>query len=169
MTNTFVQAQKKTFPRFYDAFGYKFEKGYYVGKTDSSIIVHRDSTTLEIPITRIFTVKTRRSVGHNILLSSLIEAIPVTVYAVSTGEPHTNEDTFSGLLHDAVTFTPGEAAILGVFGGMVGGTITGVLLSGKSKILLIDGNMENWNQMTGNIMIYVSYKPVFYKKILFEN
>lgn len=152
MCSSSVLAQKKTFLRFYDAFGHKFEKGYLVGSTDSSIVVYRDSITLEIPISKIYTIKTRRSVGHNILISSFIEAIPLTIYAVSTGEPHINDNTFGGSLHDATTFMPGEAAVLGILGGIAGGTITAALLSEKSKTLIIDGNIENWNQMDSNII-----------------
>ena len=124
---TSVQAQKKTFLRFYDPSGHKFEKGQFITSTDSSIVVFRDSALIEIPISRINFIKTKRSYGNHALISSVIIGIPLTIYAMSTGEPATNENTISGILHDAVAFTPGEAAILGVFGSIVSGVITGAI------------------------------------------
>ncbi len=149
---TSVQAQKKTFLRFYDSYGHKFGKGQFVISTDSSIVVFRNTALIEIPISRIYLIRTKRSYGHNALVGSVLIGIPLTIYATSTGEPPTNENTFSGILHDSVTFTPGEAALLGVFGSVVGGAITGAILSGNSKILAIDGNIENWRQFESRIV-----------------
>lgn len=146
LTGLSVDAQKKIFLRFYDPSGHKFEKGQFVTSTDSSIVISRDTALIEIPISSIYSIKTKRSFGHHALVSSLVSGIPLTVYAVSTGEPHTNENTFSGMLHDATTFRPGEAAILGIFGGMVIGTITGAIISGQSKTFIIDGDIKKWKK-----------------------
>jgi len=151
LIHTFASAQEKIFLRFYDFFGYKFEKGQFIASTDSSIVVSRDTLLIEILISSIYSIKTRRSFGHQTLVSSLITGIPLTIYAVSVGEPPTNENTFGGLLHDAIIFTPGEAAVLGILGGIGSGTILGALLSANNKTLLIGGDKEIWKRISKQI------------------
>lgn len=145
------EAKKLIFLRFYDFSGHKFEKGQFIGTTDSSIVVQSDSTQLQIPISKIYSIKTKRSYGHNFLLSALIESVPLSIYYASTGEPRTNDNTLGGIIHDYYTVTPGEGAEIGVFIGVIGGAITGALVSGNSRTFIIDGDIEIWKRISSKI------------------
>ena len=104
----YSEAKKQVFLRFYDFSGHKFEKGQFIRTSDSSIVVQSNSLQLQIPISRIYSIKTKRSYGHNFLLSALIESVPLSIYGASTGEPRTNDNTLGGIIHDYYAVTPGE-------------------------------------------------------------
>ena len=84
MINSGVQAQKKTFMRFYSDRGNKFEKGYFAGTTDSSIVVYKDTGKLEIPISKIGTIKTKRGLGHNILIIGSTGGVVLGIFGAAT-------------------------------------------------------------------------------------
>ena len=153
LINLSVVAQEKTFLRFYDFSGHKFEMGRIEMTTDSSIFVSRDTLMIEISVSNIYSIKTKRSFGHQALVSSFITGIPITFYAVSTGESKVNDGTAGGILHDGTTFTPGEAAIMGVFGGMVSGIIIGGIVSGRTQTFVINGDKEIWKKSRNNIAL----------------
>jgi len=148
MINSIVLAQKRTFMRFYTILGDKFAKGYFAGITDSSIIVYRDTVKLEILISRIGTIKTKRSPGHTILISGLTGAVSLGILGSADGEPKINDGTPLGEFHDAIIFTPTKGfAIYGLAGGIVGiATGAVITLFRKSKIFEINENEENWKQ-----------------------
>ena len=146
MINSFVQAQKKTFLRLYGVAGNKFNKGVFAGATDSSIFIYKDSNKVEIPISRIGTIKTRRSSGHTILISASTGAVLLGILGVASGESKVNDGTIGGALHNAFTVTPSEGLAQGLIIGGVLGTATGTIINiFRKKIhFTINGNRQTW-------------------------
>ena len=146
LTGTAVHAQKRTFMRFYSLAGNKFQKGYFAGTTDSSVFIYKQEDTVEVSATDIGYIKTKRSFGHNVLAGTLAGAIPLSIVGAIAGEPHENNNTFGGVLHDAVTPTPGEGAIGGLMVGGIAGAVTGALTSAfrKSITFTINGRLADW-------------------------
>ncbi len=75
--NSTLEAQKKTYMRFYTVVGKKFESGFYGGSTDSSIAVYKNKEKIEIPVSKIGVIRTRRSLGHSILVGAAIGGVPL--------------------------------------------------------------------------------------------
>ena len=143
------QAQQKTFLRFYNLTGHKFQKGHFAGTTDSSVYVYKDSSKIEIPISTIGYIKTKRSLGHNILAAAIPGAVGFAILGLVTGEPNQTTDnniTWGSVLHDAFTPTPAEGFEGGLIIGSVLGTATGSLITALSKrtTFKINGNLNNW-------------------------
>jgi hypothetical protein len=142
-------AQKSTFLRLYNLSGHKFQKGHFAGTTDSSLYVYRDSSRIEIPISTIGYIKTKRSLGHNILFSAIPGAIAFAIFGYATGEPNETTDnniTLGGVVHDMVTPTPAEGLQGGLIIGSVLGTAAGSLITVLSKrtTFRIDGSLDTW-------------------------
>ena len=157
------QAQKRTFLRFYNLTGHKFQKGHFAGATDSSIYVYKDSGKIEIPASTIGYIKTKRSLGHNILVSAIPAAVTFAIYGLATGEAKqtTESDiTLGGILHDATTFTPAEGFQAGLIVGGVAGTATGTLITALTKraTFRINGSLEDWRSQKKMIDLLPSGK-----------
>lgn len=147
LVDTASRAQTRTFLRIYALTGNKIMKGHFAGTTDSSLLIYKDSGTKAIPFSSIGYIKTKRSLGHNMVISAVVGAVPSAIIGAASGEPPTNDNTFGGILHDAVTFTPGEAAAAGFFVGGIVGAGTGALITAftKSTTFRINGNLNDWN------------------------
>jgi hypothetical protein len=143
-----LHAQKKVFVRVYDMSGKKTAKGFLAGTTDSSILISRDTLPVSIPVTQIGYIKTKRSAGHTILISSLTGAVVCGIIGAASGEPPVNDNTFGGTLHDALTFTPGEAFVVGFILGAGAGAGIGAVIYGVGKhyTFEINGKLENFQQ-----------------------
>lgn len=145
---TTLHAQKRTFIRVYDVNDNLSAKGFFAGTTDSSVYMGKDSFLTEVPALKIGYIKTGRTAGHTILISSVTGAVAVAVIGVVSGEPNTNNNTLGGTLHDAVTFTPGEGFIAGFIAGACAGAATGGIIAALNKhaTFQINGNLETWKQ-----------------------
>lgn len=62
---TAVQGGKGKFLRIYSTSAHKFQKGYLVNTTDSSIFIYKHHNMLNVPVTKIGFIRTDRSVGHD--------------------------------------------------------------------------------------------------------
>jgi hypothetical protein len=148
LIHTFANAQKKIFLRFYDFSGYKFEKGRLVTSTDSSIVVSRDTLLIEIPISKIYSIKTKRSYGHNALVSSFALAGTGGIIGYAVGEPKSN-------VKDKYLFgdfeSKGFTTTIGVFLGSLSGLLSGALISGGNQTFVIDGDQEIWKRISKKI------------------
>jgi hypothetical protein len=144
MIHTSADAQKKIFLRFYDFSGYKFEKGRLIASTDSSIVVSRDTLLIEIPISKIYSIKTKRSYGHNALMSSFALAGTGGIIGYASGDPITEHSLI-------ISFTKPEAAFIGVFLGSLSGLLTGALISGGNQTFVIGGDKEIWKRINKQI------------------
>lgn len=70
-TLQFLHAQDRTFVRIYDADGKKIEKGYLYNTTDSSVILEKGKSFVEIPATQIDIIKSKRSTTNRIFTTAL--------------------------------------------------------------------------------------------------
>jgi hypothetical protein len=71
VTLHFVNAQKPTFLRVYNAHGKKINKGTIFETTDTSITLTRKNIFTETPIVQIDVIKSKRTTGHRILITTL--------------------------------------------------------------------------------------------------
>ncbi len=140
-------AQKETFARLYDLEGKKFASGFLVHLSDSSLTVNRKGLNQEIPMSRIGHITLRRSVGHAILLGSLITGATFAIIGGVTADP------------DAWIFgySAGEGIVTGLAGGAVTGALIGAIVGGTRKrpIFHVDGNSEKWKQVKELLKRYV--------------
>ncbi|TKK69323.1 hypothetical protein FC093_08385 [Ilyomonas limi] len=145
---TAIHAQKRTFLRFYSLAGNKFQKGHLLSTTDSSVFIYKNTDTVEILAVNIGFIKTRRNLGHNVLVSAIVGAIPVSIIGAVTGEPNENNNSFGGIIHDAITPTPAEAAVGGLLLGGVAGAATGTLITlfTKSTTFIVNGSLSEWQR-----------------------
>jgi hypothetical protein len=144
LVHTSVDARKKTFLRFYDFSGHKFEKGRFVASADSLVIVSRDTALIEIPISSIYSIKTKRSYGHNALMSSFALAVPAGIIGYSSGDPK-SDDGWN-------MYTKDVTAFIGVVCGVLSGTLIGAIISGSNQTFVIDGDKEIWKRASSIII-----------------
>jgi hypothetical protein len=134
-----ANAQKKTFMRVYHLSGAKIEKGFLKTTTDSSIVINKRSGTTEIPVSKIGHIKTRRSLGHDILIGSVIggSGLGILLAASADYEPSC-----------WICWTVGEGLvgglIIGAIGGGAVGTLTGVFK--RSVVFTINGDENMWGK-----------------------
>ena len=155
-------AQKRVFLRLYSPAGNKFQKGYFAGTTDSSLFLYRDSSKTEIPVSDIGFIKTRRSLGHHLLVGALVVAVPSGIIGLASGEPRQTTSgniSLGSILHDAFTLTPGEglevSLVVGGTAGAAGGAI--VTASNKKYTYRVYGDRSNWKQQR----IAIDQLPVY--------
>src|SRR6476646_10063452 len=80
-----AHAQKAMFIRIYSLTGPKFKKGYFAGTTDSSLLIRKDKSIVEIPAVIIGFIRTKRSAGHELAMSELTFALPLTALGAVVG------------------------------------------------------------------------------------
>ncbi len=147
-------SQPSTFLRLYTLSGNRMHSGKFVATTDSSIVVLEHGNTVEVPIRGISKIKTRRSVGHNVMLPALIGALSFGLLGMISGEPKENNGTFAGSLHDALSWTPAEGAAKGTITGAIIGSATGATISllSKRSIYRLDGLKSSWDRQRLDIV-----------------
>jgi len=131
-----VCAQKAIFVRVYDLNGKKINTGRVLTTTDTSLQLKKESRdTVNLSITSIGTIKTKRSGGHNVLMGSVAAAGAFAIFGAATADP----DVFLG-------YTAGEGAVGGlVLGIPVGAAIGGItVLFKKSGTFVINGDIKKW-------------------------
>ena len=143
-----VSAQKKTFLRIYDESGKKIAKGFFAGTTDSSLILIKDDSSITVAVSKIGTIKTKRSAGHTILICSAVGAVSMGILGAASGEAKKNDGTLGGVIHDAYSYSSSEGFVAGFFVGAAIGAGVGAIISllKKSVTYKIDGKKENWLQ-----------------------
>lgn len=127
-------SQKTTFIRVYDSIGAKIAKGNFKSITDTSLTLTHKRKDITIPLHNIARIRTKRSVGHNILILSLIGG------------------TIGGFMGGAIASTPGGSG--NVFGGVAIGALpggyAGAALGGLSWLIKgsrkfdINGDAAQW-------------------------
>jgi hypothetical protein len=132
-TNT-ATAQKKMFLRVFDLSGKKMAKGFFAGAKDSSLLLYKDNAVLEVPVTEIGNIQTKRSLGHTVLVVGAVGTAAWTGAFLSI----VGDDFFEATVEEAV------------LAGFIGGAATGLVVGGiagalkKSKKFTINGTKENW-------------------------
>jgi hypothetical protein len=130
-----LAAQKKTFLRVYNLSEKKIAKGFFAGTTDNALLLFKDTTVITIPLNQIGIIKTKRTIGHSILLGSVITGIVLAIpFVASSGG-----DGF-------VVFTPAEGLAAGLLGGGGAGALIGAAIgaSKKRQVFEINGKADNW-------------------------
>lgn len=124
------------FVRVYDFNGEKISKGRISGITDTSLVVSRGEKPVSIELGKIGFIKTKRSVGNNILYGAAIGAGTGAILGVSSG------DTEGGFF----SYSKEEgAAIYGVLFMPIGAAIGAItILFKNSNTYPIDGEPTNW-------------------------
>jgi len=124
------------FVRVYDSLGKKISKGKILSISDTSLQLNRKGESLEILVSSIAAIKTKRSAGNNVLVGATIGATSMAILGAATADP------------DAwiLGYTAGEGAGAGaLLGGTAGAAIGGItILFKNSKSYEINGDMEKW-------------------------
>ena len=64
-------SQKPTFLRLYDVHGKKIDRGELFETTDTSLVLTRKNIFTETPVTKVNVIKSKRTTGHRILITTL--------------------------------------------------------------------------------------------------
>ena len=136
-----ISAQKEKqkinmFVRVYDLQGNKISKGNILRITDTTLQLNAETGPVEIEVSDIGLIKTKRSAGNNILIGSVIGASPIIILAAVSSEP--NSDFFGNSVWEG-------AAAGAAIGLPVGAAIGGITsLFKNSKSYKINGEKLKW-------------------------
>jgi hypothetical protein len=137
-----IAAKAQKFIRIYDTKGHKIAKGNVVDSscTDSVLIISTGNSIDTIPVQKVSYIKTKHSIGNNILVGAAIAAPTLAIVSLIGNQP-CSDCIFS--------VTNGEAAasgfIVGTAAGAVIGAITGVFKNSKTGV--IDGDAQKWHDV----------------------
>ena len=76
-----IHAQKTSFLRIYNSKGKKISKGRIFQLSDTSITLTRKNRFVETPVAEINTIKSKRTTGHRILITTLSVVSVVAILA----------------------------------------------------------------------------------------
>jgi len=143
-----INAQHKIFLRIYNN-GHRFAKGFYVGAKDSSILLTLGKDTFEINYRQIGFIKTRRTIGHDILVTTAIAAPAGAIIGLITYKKPEPADPLTNFFNDVTDIGAGGSAFAGFLLGAVAGTLIGSIngaVKHKEKFI-VNGIYENWNNI----------------------
>ncbi|RYG27345.1 MAG: hypothetical protein EOO01_41505 [Chitinophagaceae bacterium] len=139
-------AQKATLVRVYDLNGKKIAVGKILTTTDTSVQLRvMTGDTIDLPIPGVGKLKTRRSAGHNILVTSLAGAVALAILGAATAQP-------DAMLFD---YSAGEGAAAGAILGLPLGAAFGGLsmLFKKVEVYPIKGNLQYWKTVRHSLSL----------------
>jgi len=130
-----MSAQNKLFVRVFDLEGKKINKGFILAVNDTILRLEKNKVFVDIPVKTIGVIRTKRSVGNNILIGTLVGSGLFATVGVATANP----DEFLG-------YTPAEGAAIGIILGAPAGAIVGTLsiVFKNPKTFTIEGDVEKW-------------------------
>ncbi len=144
---TISEAQKSVFLRVFDTHRSKIGKGTLNSVTDSSIVV----AGMEIPYTRIGFIKTRRSIGHIMIVSGIVVTGTTALLGVmGNGSGSSTSSSLGGANNwDILQFSTGDVLAISAMAGAFGGAIIGGMaaLSRNNVVFRIDGNEREWRKV----------------------
>lgn len=142
-----AQSQKKTFIRVFDENGEKTNKGFLVATSDSSLTVLSGQNTFIIPINEISKIKLRRSMGHTILITTILLGTSVAVLGAATADPSA---WFFG-------YSAGEGFAWGLLGGSVAGAWIGSIISlaRNRPVFMVNNQKEKWMKVKEQLQKYL--------------
>jgi hypothetical protein len=141
--------QKKGFLRVYNLEGKKISKGKIAFINDSILGLTKAGELVEIKVTEIGRIKTKRSGGHNLLVGSLVGGglLAIIVGASSKEETKTvNGGWLFGEFEYTSGISPSSGAAIGGVIGLTGGAAIGGITSvfKNSKTFIINGDIKKW-------------------------
>jgi len=139
-------SSKNEFTRVYNKNSKKINKGKVVAVLDSVLQLKRNDRLINIPVTDIGYIKTKRSAGNNILVGSIIGSVSgALIGAVSSNEEtKTDSNWLFGEYEYTTGTSPGTGAISGAGAGIMVGALVGAGVSvfKNSQTFVINGNKE---------------------------
>jgi hypothetical protein len=142
-----AQSQRETFVRIIDDHGKTIHKGFLIKTSDSSLTLSlsKNETTFEIPVSKINTIKLRRSFGHTLLLSTLIVTVPFAIIAATDNNSESSTTSLAtGAYFTGVDYSSSTAGILAIGAGLgaaAGGIIGGTRSRPSYKVNM---NLKQW-------------------------
>jgi hypothetical protein len=135
-------AQKKLFVRVYNLHGKKINTGRVLSVTDSTVELDEVSHTGTIFVKDIGSIRTKHSMGHSILMGSLVGTATGAIIAAATTHPAKSDPN----TYQIEIITPEEQAEAVIFLGFLGGTAVGAIAGAakNSEHFLIHGDPTKW-------------------------
>jgi hypothetical protein len=142
-----VFAQKSIFVRIYDLKGKKIYRGDVYTVSDSSLSLIGKKAPVNIPVSVIGSIKTKHSVGNNILVGSIVGAVTVGIVGAASVDP--NPDEFS-----IGPQTAGEGAVGGVIiGAPIGAALGGLTYVFKNADFFpVNGDPVKWKDFQSFVL-----------------
>ncbi|HEX8332280.1 MAG TPA: hypothetical protein VF622_06635 [Segetibacter sp.] len=162
LSSSTIHAQKKIFIRLFSPTGEKFAKGFYGGTTTSSIIIYKSRTDsskilyknkerVEIPVSSIGVIKTKRSKGNGALIGYAIGGGTLGILGLVSGE--SNPEGFEA--------GRGESFVFGNILGGLTGVAVGSIIQGLKKgyTFKINGSNTLWLEQKSLIDKFPTLQP----------
>jgi hypothetical protein len=128
---------KKIFVRLYNSNNEQIGKGDLLYGSDSSIEVKRNSRLNTFPVQQVAYIKTRRSVGHSILIGAAVgTATGIILIAASAGANTQNSEG------TAASFGEALGGVAAPFVGVAAGSIAAAFR--KRETIIVNGSAEQW-------------------------
>lgn len=129
---------EKIFVRIYDMKGRKIATGKILSVTDDGIGLKAKKKPVNIALSDIGRIKTKRSGGHNVLMGAGVGALTGIALGVVSSDPD------AGFL----SYSAGDGAVGGgIMLGTAGAAIGGItVLFKKSKTYTIEGDAVKWEE-----------------------
>lgn len=139
---------KIIFVRVYNLNGERINKGHVVFTNDTILRLKKGEKFVNINIKNIGQIKTKRSVGNNVLTTSLIGGAAGAIIGLATSkeEIRTGSAIIIGEYEYTTGTSPATGALVGGGIGLAGGALIGLggSLFKKSQTFSIDGDINKW-------------------------
>ena len=150
------QNETRTFIRIFNFEGNKVNKGYFQFINDGYLWIRSNKNIVQIDVTEIAHIKTKRSAGNKALLGAVIGGAAGSIIGgvSAEGKETKTETLLFGIEREYSTGTSaGTGALRGAAAGMVGGALVGFGSSifSNSKLYVIDGKIENLKAFENDI------------------
>ncbi len=136
------------FVRVYNLNGERINKGHVVFTNDTILRLKRGEKFININVKNIGQIKTKRSVGNNVLVTSLIGGGVGAIIGMATSEEETKITTVPiiGTYEYTTGTSPGTGTLIGGGVGLAGEALIGLGSSmfKKSETFIIGGDINKW-------------------------
>lgn len=135
--------------RVYNLESKKISKGKLFAVSDTILILKRNSKLINLEPMKIGYIKTKRSIGNNILVGSLLGGVSGAIIGAASSNQETKTGD-GGWLFGKYEYTTGVSSgtgtVIGGSIGILGGAITGLGISAfkNSNTFLINGDEAKW-------------------------
>ena len=134
-------AQKKIFLRFYNSSGKKVNKGFLIDVSGNTLSLQRRHDTVNIPMREIYKIKTRRSVGHSMLIGVAVVGSVGALVGGGIGANFGNRENRGNAITGVLS-----GILVGGYAGAAFGGVNGLLT--KRQNFIINGDLQQWESFT---------------------